>query len=477
MEDRITSYLQSKPELALIEQAANHLGIRAFLIGGCVRDLLLNRGTPKDLDIVAEGSGIDLARTASALFPGKPKVSVFKTYGTAQFRYGDTEYEFVGARKESYAHDSRNPVVEDGTLADDQNRRDFTINALAIGLNGKDKGVLLDPFNGRAHLEERIIQTPLNPEVTFCDDPLRMLRAIRFATQLNFTIVPQALQAIRQQPERLDIITRERIVDELHKIMAAPRPGIGLALLYETGLIQRFLPEIARLQGVEEVEGQLHKDNFYHTLEVVDNLAQNSTNLWLRYAALFHDIGKPVTKRFDKQNGWTFHGHEFVGSKMIPGIFKRLKMPLNEKMKYVQKLVMLSSRPIVLAQDVTDSAVRRLLFDAGEDIDDLMLLCEADITTKNPRRKKRYLENFQLVREKLKEVEEKDRLRNWQPPIGGEDIMKAFHLTPGPEIGEIKNAIREAILDGEIENTFESAHQFMLAKGRAMGLQPLNPKA
>ena len=475
MENRIAHFLTSKPELVYIEAAANELGIRAFLIGGCVRDLLLDRGEPKDLDFVAEGSGIELARAASSKFPGKPKVSIFKTFGTAQFRYGETEYEFVGARKESYARNSRNPVVEDGTLTDDQNRRDFTINALAIGINGPDKGVLIDPFNGLKHLEERIIQTPLDPHITFSDDPLRMLRAIRFATQLNFTIVPEALEAIRNQPERLDIISKERIADELHKIMAAPRPGIGLALLYETGLIQRFLPEIARLQGVEEVEGQLHKDNFYHTLEVVDNLAAHSTNLWLRYAALFHDIGKPVTKRFDATHGWTFHGHEFVGSKMIPGIFKRLKMPLNEKMKYVQKLVMLSSRPIVLAQDVTDSAVRRLLFDAGDDTDDLMLLCEADITTKNPRRKRRYLENFQLVREKLKEVEEKDRLRNWQPPIDGQDIMQAFNLTPGPEIGEIKNAIREAILDGEIENNFESAHQFMLAKGRQMGLTPLNP--
>lgn len=468
----LLAYVQHTPVLRHVGLAADDLGVTAYMIGGSVRDLLLERGMPKDLDFVCQGSGIALAEATAARLPGHPKVTVFKNFGTALIRWGDLDLEFVGARKESYQRNSRKPIVEDGTLEDDQLRRDFTINAMAVALNGPLQHTLVDPFHGLDDLQAKIIRTPLDPEVTFSDDPLRMLRAIRFACQLQFDIHPQALAAIASQPERLDIISAERIAEELHKIMATSKPSVGLALLHTTGLLKRFLPEISNLQGVEEVEGQLHKDNFYHTLEVVDNLAAMSDNLWLRYAALFHDIGKPVTKRFEKGTGWTFHGHEFVGSKMIPGIFKRLKWPLHDSMKYVQKMVKLSSRPIVLATEVTDSAVRRLLFDAGEDADDLMQLCESDITTKNASRKKRYLANFQLVRLKMKEVEEKDRLRNWQPPIDGADIMKTFNLKPGPEVGELKNAIREAILDGEISNNFEEAFQLMLRKGLEMGLTP-----
>lgn len=453
--------------------AAKELGTDVYVIGGYVRDRLLDRGRPKDIDFVCTGNGIELAEAVAARVSNHPRVTVFKTYGTAMFKTEDLELEFVGARKESYSNHTRNPEVESGSLTDDQNRRDFTINALAIGLNEKDWGVLIDPFDGLNDLKKGIIRTPLDPDITFSDDPLRMLRAVRFASQLRFGIWPASLRAIKKNAERLEIITRERISDEFNKILASPQPGVGLKLLYETGLLHQFLPELVALQGVEEVEGQVHKDNFYHTLEVVDNLSRNSDNLWLRYAALLHDIGKPVVKRFDPKTGWTFHGHEAMGGRMIPGIFKKLRLPQNEKMKYVQRMVRLSSRPIAITQDdTTDSAVRRLLFEAGEEIEDLMLLCESDITTKNARRKARYLENFRRVRIKLKEVEERDRLRNWQPPIDGQEIMDAFDLKPGPEIGEIKNAIREAILEGEIPNEYPAARKLMLELGKKMGLKP-----
>lgn len=460
------------PLFKIVSQAAQELNIDAYVIGGYVRDYILERDSKKDIDIVAIGSGIALAKQVSKLLPNNPKVQVFKTYGTAMLRYEDIEVEFVGARKESYQEHSRNPIVEDGTLEDDQNRRDFTINALAIGLNNKNYGNLLDPFNGLKDLENKVIKTPLEPGITYSDDPLRMMRAIRFANQLNFRIEESSFNSIKEKAKRIKIISRERIADELHKIMMCDQPSIGLNLLFRTKLIHQFLPEVVDLQGVEEVEGQLHKDNFYHTLEVVDNISKTTDNIWLRYAALFHDIGKPVTKKFEPEIGWTFHAHEFVGSKMIPRIFKAMKMPLNDKMKYVQKIVRLSSRPIALVNDVvTDSAVRRLLFDAGEDADDLMLLCDADVTTKNPKRKKKYLKNFQEVRQRMKEVEEKDKVRNWQPPISGETIMKTFGLSPCKEVGQIKTAIREAILEGEIKNNEDEAFEFMLKEGTKLGLK------
>ena len=454
-----------------ISQAAKNLEIDAYVIGGYVRDFFLDRGTAKDIDVVAVGSGIDLALQVSKLLPNKPKVQVFKTYGTAMLRYKDIEIEFVGARKESYTENSRNPQVSSGTLVDDQNRRDFTINALALSLNDANFGGLLDPFNGMQDLEDKIIRTPLNPDITYSDDPLRMMRAIRFATQLNFEIEASSLAAISKNAHRLKIITKERIVVELNKILAAKKPSIGFLLLEKTKLLPQILPELIALKGVEEVEGQKHKDNFYHTLEVVDNITKNTEDVWLRWAALLHDIGKAPTKRFSKKVGWTFHSHEFVGSKMVYKIFKRLKMPLNAKMKFVQKMVLLSSRPIVLASDVTDSAVRRLVFDAGEEINDLMTLCEADITTKNPRKFKKYHKNFELVRKKIKEVEERDRIRNFQPPITGEEIMIAFNLKPCREIGQIKEAIKEAILEGEIPNEHQASYNFMLEKGKSLGLK------
>ena len=454
----------------IISNASVKINTESYVIGGFVRDYFLERGTAKDIDVVAIGSGIDLALEVSNLLPKKPKVQIFKTYGTAMLRYKDVEIEFVGARKESYSEESRNPEVTNGTLQDDQNRRDFTINALALSLNKDTFGNLLDPFNGMADLQLKIIKTPLNPDITYSDDPLRMLRAIRFATQLNFTIEKNSLTAITKNAKRLSIITRERIVDELNKILASPKPSIGFLLLEKTTLLPLILPELLALKGVEEVEGQKHKDNFYHTLEVVDNIAKNTDNVWLRWAALLHDIGKAPTKRFDKKIGWTFHAHEFVGSKMVYKLFKRLKMPLNNKMKFVQKMVLLSSRPIVLATDVTDAAVRRLIFDAGEDINDLMTLCEADITTKNPKKFKRYHKNFELVRSKIKEVEERDRVRNFQPPISGEEIMKTFNLQPCKEIGMIKEAIKEAILEGEIPNEYQASYDFMLEKGKSLGL-------
>jgi len=465
------------PIFNTIQKAAAILNIDSYVIGGFVRDFILKRGDAKDIDVVAVGSGIELAQKVALLLPNKPKVQVFKTYGTAMLRTDDIEIEFVGARKESYSKDSRNPIVENGTLEDDQNRRDFTVNALALSISENNFGDLLDSFNGITHLNEQVLKTPLNPDITYSDDPLRMMRAIRFATQLNFKIELESLQAISRNNERINIITKERIIDELNKIMNSPKPSLGFLLLEETGLLAHILPELIALKGVDEVEGQLHKDNFYHTLEVVDNISKTTDNLWLRWAALLHDIGKAPTKKFSKKVGWTFHGHEFVGSKMIYKLFKRLKMPLNEKMKFVQKMVLMSSRPIVIADNnTTDSAVRRLVFDAGENIEDLMTLCEADITTKNPKKFKRYHNNFKIVRDKIVEVEERDQVRNFQPPVTGEEIMETFNLKPCREIGQIKEAIKEAILEGEIANDYEEAKALMLKKGLEIGLQPVKAK-
>jgi len=460
------------PIFKLIGEAADELGTDAYVIGGFVRDYFLKRGTPKDIDIVAIGSGIELAKKVASKLKGKPEISVFKNFGTAMIKHKDLELEFVGARKESYNRDSRKPMVEDGTLEDDQNRRDFTINAMALALNQSNFGELLDPFDGLADLDRQIIRTPLEPGITYSDDPLRMMRAIRFAAQLHFTIELPSLQAIAENKDRIKIVSKERIVDELHKILMSSQPSLGFKLMHQTELLPLILPELTALEGIEEKEGQRHKDNFWHTLEVVDNIAETTDNLWLRWAALLHDIGKAPTKKFHKKIGWTFHAHEFVGAKMVYKLFKRLRMPLNEKMKFVQKMVLMSSRPIILSEDhVTDSAVRRLVFDAGEYVEDLMTLCEADITTKNPKKQKKYKNNFKIVRQKIVEVEERDHIRNFQPPVSGEEIMQTFNLKPSKEIGIIKDAIKEAILEGEIPNEYEAAYDFMLKKGKKMNLK------
>jgi len=457
------------PVFKKIAEAAALLNTDAFVIGGFVRDQLLGRAC-KDLDVVTSGDGIELATKVADLLKIK-KVSVFKTFGTAMFMYRDWQVEFVGARKESYSTDSRNPRVVPGSIADDQNRRDFTMNAMAISLQKADYGQLIDPFNGVDDLENMIIRTPMDPDVTFADDPLRMMRAIRFASQLNFQILPVTLDAITRNAHRISIISMERISDELNKIVMTEKPSVGFYLLDKTGLLELIFPVFIALKGAEYVDGKGHKDNFRHTLEVLDRIAPHTDNLWLRWAALLHDIAKPVTRRFDPPTGWTFHGHEFKGMKMIPSVFSHLKLPLNEKMKYVQKMVLLHLRPIVLAEDVvTDSAVRRLLIDAGDDIDDLMTLCEADITSKNQAKVIRYMANFEIVRAKLKEIETKDNLRNWQPPVSGEIIMDVFGLEPCRQVGVIKTAIREAILEGQIHNNYEEAYQLMLNEGLSLGL-------
>lgn len=463
----------NQPIFHTVGKIADELDRPCYVVGGYVRDLFLHRHS-KDVDFVTVGSGIEVASAVAARLGKGTHCNVFKNFGTAQVKNRDMELEFVGARRESYQRDSRKPIVEDGTLDDDLARRDFTINAMAISVNEATFGELVDPYDGIADLDRQIIRTPLDPDITFSDDPLRMMRAVRFATQLGFTIHDETFDAITRNAARIEIISRERIADELMKIMASPVPSIGWILLRNCGLLPYIFPELAALEGVENVNGRGHKDNFYHTLQVLDNVAKKSGNVWLRWGALMHDIAKPVTKRWDSKLGWTFHNHNFIGGKMVPGIFRNLKLPLNDKMKYVQKLVELHMRPIALVEDVvTDSAVRRLLFDAGNDIEDLMTLCEADITSKNQEKVKRFLENFALVRRKMSELEERDRIRNYQPPVSGEEIMATFGLAPSREVGTIKSAIKDAILDGVIGNNYEEAHELMLKLGAELGLVPV----
>lgn len=465
-----------KPIFRQLSEVADAIGVPCYVVGGYVRDIILDRPS-KDIDVVVVGSGIKVAESYAKQLGRGARLAVFRNFGTAQVKYRGMEVEFVGARKESYSHDSRKPIVEDGTLEDDQNRRDFTINDIAASLNKANFGEVLDPFGGFDDIRAKTIRTPLDPDITFSDDPLRMMRAIRFATQLQFNIAPKTLDAITRNCERITIISGERIIDEINKIMKSSQPSIGFKLLFDTGLLSIIMPELAALKGVESVEGKGHKDNFYHTLTVLDNVALKSDNLWLRWAALMHDIGKPVVKRYDKNTGWTFHNHNYMGAKMIQRIFRKLRLPLGEEMKYVRKLVDLHMRPIVLAEDiVTDSAIRRLLFDAGVDIEDLMLLCEADITSRNREKVARFKENFGVVRQKLKEIEEKDRIREFQPPVSGEEVMELFGLTPSRPVGDIKEAIKEAILEGIIPNEYEAAYQYMLKVAADMGLKPIEEK-
>jgi tRNA nucleotidyltransferase len=455
----------------IISQVAYDRGQSVYVVGGYVRDLLLGRKSPTDIDFVTESSGIELAQAVAKSINPETKVSIFKTYGTAMFRYENLELEFVGARKESYSADSRNPQVEQGTLEDDQKRRDFTVNAMAISLNKDNFGELIDPFNGMEDMEQKILRTPLEPVQTYSDDPLRMMRAIRFASTLGFSIEQKSLEAIEKEAKRIEIITVERIMVEFNKIMLSEKPSVGLEIMKKTGLLNIVLPELTALEGIEEVEGQKHKDNFWHTLEVVDNISKNTDNLWLRWAALLHDVGKAPTKKYVKGTGWTFHGHEFLGSKMVKTIFQRLKLPLGKDMKYVQKMVKLSSRPIALiSDDVSDSALRRMLFDAGEDLEDLFTLCKADITTKNSYKQEKFKKNFEYVAKKIKEVEEKDHVRNFQPPITGEEIMQMFNMKPGREIGILKERVKEAVLEGEIPNEHEAAKELVMQEAKKIGL-------